>query len=102
MGFMRSLTLEGYDRDYSDRELLRRISEYFKPWRTRLLIIVIMLFLRSVFGAATPVLLAQGVERMQISGGEGLIAALMGVVLLFGFLIWLTNWVQRRLTTMLI
>ena len=39
---------------------------------------------------------------MEVSGSEQLIAILMAVVLLLGFLVWVTNWIQRRLTAMLI
>ena len=102
MGLMRSLSLEAFDRDYSDRELIWRIGKYFRQWRVRLIIIVVTLFLRSLFGAATPLLLARGVEQMEVSGREQLIAILMAVVLLLGFLVWVTNWIQRRLTAMLI
>ena len=35
MGFFAGLNDEKYDRQYTDRELLRRILEYFKPQATR-------------------------------------------------------------------
>jgi hypothetical protein len=35
MGFFAGLNDEKYDRQYTDRELLRRILEYFKPQTRR-------------------------------------------------------------------
>ena len=36
MGFFEGLNAEKYDRQYSDRQLLRRIGDYFKPQAGRL------------------------------------------------------------------
>ncbi|MDQ4078837.1 MAG: ABC transporter ATP-binding protein/permease [Chloroflexota bacterium] len=102
MSIVQGLTAEKYDRDYSDRELVRRIWHYFAPWKGRLAIIIVMLFLRSVFGAAAPVLVAQGVDWMVQSGADWWIPLLIGAVLLVGVLVWVTNWLQRRLAARLI
>ncbi len=37
MGFFGGLNAEQYDRQYSDRQLIGRISEYFEPQKKRLL-----------------------------------------------------------------
>ncbi len=102
MSIIQGLTAEGFDRDYSDRELIGRIWGYFQPWKGRLVIIMVMLFLRSIFGAAAPLLVAQGVDKMVASGNDRLIALLIGAVLVTGILVWVTNWVQRRLASRLI
>jgi ATP-binding cassette subfamily B protein len=99
---MRNLETEKYDREYDDRALLRRIWSYFRPRRGRLALIALLLFLLSLFFAAAPVLMARGVDRMGQRGDAGFLALLVGGVLALGILAWLTNWAQRRLTTIII
>ena len=43
MGFFSSLDNEGYDRQYSDRQLLQRMTGYFHRYRRQLILIVILL-----------------------------------------------------------
>ncbi|MBA3534250.1 MAG: ABC transporter ATP-binding protein [Ardenticatenales bacterium] len=102
MSIVRALSAEAYDREYSDRELVYRIAGYFKPWPRRLALIVVALFLGSIFGVLAPVLVARGVDRMASTGEERLIFILGGSLLLLGLLRWFTNWFQRRLSAMLI
>jgi ATP-binding cassette, subfamily B, bacterial len=102
MSIVRNLTAESYDRDYSDRELVRRIAGYFKPWRGRLAAIVLALFMRSIFGATAPVLVARGVDIMIERDDYGIILLLVGAVLTLGMLVWTLNWIQRRLAARLI
>src|SRR5918998_4793012 len=102
MGFMRNIQTEKYDREYTDRALLRRIWSYFRPRRGRLALIAFLLFLLSLFFAAAPVLMARGVDRMGQRGDAWFLALLVGGVLALGILAWLTNWAQRRLTTIII
>lgn len=102
MSIMAGLSAESIDREYNDLELIRRISHYFQPWRRRLAIIVLMLSLRSLFGAATPIVIAQGVDQMAKTGNQQIVALVIGVILVLGVLVWLTNLIQQRLTAMLI
>lgn len=41
MAFFEGLDAEGYDRQYSDKELARRMAGYFSPYRVRLIVVVI-------------------------------------------------------------
>ena len=53
MSFFSGLDYEGYDRQYTDRQLLRRIAEYFTPHLRKLVIIsslLIIIALASLFG----------------------------------------------------
>ncbi len=102
MSIIRGLTAEGYDREYSDRELVRRIWGYFKPWKRLLLLIIFMLLVRSTLEAAGPILVARGVDRMGQGADGAFILFLVGMVLLLGFLVWVTNWIERRMAARLI
>ncbi len=66
MGILRAgLTNESYDRDYSNRELVTRIAAYFRPWWPRLVLIITMVSLLALMGAAVPILV---VTRRGIDG----------------------------------
>jgi hypothetical protein len=58
MGFFEGLETEKYDRQYTDRELTRRIVDYFKQQRTRMIIIIVLVVAISVVGAALPLVVA--------------------------------------------
>ncbi len=98
MGFFASLDTEGYDRQYQDRELIRRILIYFRPHIRQLIVIGVMVILVSLSGALAPVLVARGIDLI---GGEftllniGLISL---AVLIAGLVSWAANWLRRRLT----
>ena len=97
MGFFSGLNDEKYDRQYSDRELLRRILDYFKPQTRRLLWVILLMAAYAVTGAALPVVVARMVDRLE--GQPSLPAiSLVGLVLLvLGVGLWVSNWARRSL-----
>ncbi len=97
MGIQQGLSREIENREYDDRELLGRIGAYFKPHGKRLALIISMLTARSLMGALTPIIVAQGVDLVATQREQAgwITAALVGAVLLVGVLIWITNWIQR-------
>jgi ATP-binding cassette, subfamily B, bacterial len=65
MGFvMDGLAAEGYDRSYSDGQLLRRILRYFRPFLATMLVVALAIFGSAVLDAALPVLVATGIDRL--------------------------------------
>lgn len=99
MGFFAGLNAEKYDRQYSDRELLRRIVQYMKPHLLRILGIVITVLVISGGGALHPVIVSRGVDLMEARPTTLAILAVTGAVLLVGLITWFANWVRRRLIT---
>ncbi len=98
------LTAEGFDREYSNRQLAERIWLYFRPHWKRLIVIVGCVSLFSAGGAAVPIVVAQGVELLEEPGVENqqTVALLIGVVLAIGVGSWAVNWLRRVLTSMLL
>ncbi len=91
------LDVEPYDREYSDRELIRRLLGYFAPYRARNAAILLSAALLSVLGAATPMALGASVQLLATaSASEVAMASLAGLVLSLGLLVWLANVVRRR------
>lgn len=98
MGFFTGLDAEAYDRTYSDRQLIRRMVEYFSPHTRRMVGVVVGLLVISAAGAATPVLVAQGVNVMAATPSSALLIGMALVLLILGVIIWVANWLSRRLT----
>jgi ATP-binding cassette subfamily B protein len=120
MGFFGGLNAEKYDRQYSDRQLMGRISAYFKPQKKRLVIISILVMAIAGIGAALPIIVAQAVdlaapifsdagsyldpaaviqrESLPEAPSVTLIISLIGLgLLLVGVGIWGLNWARRAL-----
>ncbi len=65
MGFvMDGLAAEGYDREYSDAQLLRRIVRYFAPFVPMMLVVAVAIFLVASLDALLPLLIATGIDRV--------------------------------------
>ncbi len=99
MGFFSGLDNEGYDRQYDDRELVRRIGAYFLPYMRQIVVIGIALVLVSLASAAAPILVGRAVDLLGDDLDMSAISLITGAVLLTGFIIWGANWVRRRLTS---
>jgi ATP-binding cassette subfamily B protein len=97
MGFFSALDVEGYDRQYTDRELARRMLGYFRPYRRTMIIIILLLLLIAFAGSASPIIVSRAVNAMtgQISWSQ--ILFIMGAVFAIGVLSWTANLFRRRL-----
>lgn len=95
---MSGLGGEAYDRQYSDKELVRRIVAYFGPHRRKTIIVVVAVFLMAFASAAFPLIVARGVDLMAQQGDEMFILILGGLAFFLGFAVWGLNWVRRQLT----
>jgi len=102
MGFFSGLDVEAYDRQYSDRQLIARMSQYFRPYVAKMLAIGWLSLLTALAGAAVPLLLARALDAAGpvITAAQILLVSL--VVLASGILVWAANWWRRRLTARVI
>jgi ATP-binding cassette subfamily B protein len=102
MGFFSGLDTEAYDREYGDRELLRRINQYLNPHKTRLVWISALLILVAVSGASLPLIVSNSIDRLSVDSGDTVINILLGLVLLAAFINWGGNWIRRRMTVRMV
>ncbi len=97
MGFFAGLNDEKYDRQYTDRELLRRILSFFGPQKARLLWVLALIVALAGIGAALPIVVARMVDLLK---GQTTLQAitLVGLaVLVIGIGLWGLNWARRSL-----
>jgi ATP-binding cassette subfamily B protein len=97
MGFFAGLNDEKYDRQYTDRELLRRILEYFKPQTTRFVWVILLVVLLAGIGAALPVVVARMVDLLKEQPSLQAISLVSFTVLIIGIGLWGLNWARRSL-----
>lgn len=97
MGFFSGLNDEKYDRQYTDRELLRRILEYFKPQTARLVWVTLLVIAYAGIGAALPVVVARVVDALKAQPSLLAISLVGLALLLLGIGLWGVNWARRSL-----
>src|SRR5512137_411999 len=97
MGFFQGLNDEKYDRQYTDRELVGRIFDYFKPQTKRLLTITSLVVALAGIGAALPVVVARMLDTLKDQPTLPAIALVCFIVLLVGIGLWGLNWARRSI-----
>jgi len=99
MGFiLDGLETESYDRQYSDRTLIRRILAYFRPHRGKMVLLVVTLALNSIAGTAAPILISRAIDVVSKNSDLRTIAILSVAVLLLGVLAWVFNYIRQKAT----
>lgn len=102
MGFFSGLETEGYDRQYTDRQLVRRVVGYFNPYRWPLVWVVILLLFIAFAGSATPIIVSRAVTQMAADLTWTQVYLISGLVLLIGLSTWTANLIRRRLSVRII
>ncbi len=97
MGFFAGLNVEKYDRQYSDRELARRIIGYFQSQSRRLAWVgVLVLFIASI-GASLPIVVGRLVDLLSSQPTITAIGLVGLALLIIAFATWGLNWARRSL-----
>jgi len=97
MGFFSGLNDEKYDRQYTDRQLVARIVEYFRSEGGRLTTISVLVIIIAFIGAALPIAVSRMVDLLKERPTDQAIG-LVGLTLLgIAFGIWGLNWARRAL-----
>ncbi len=96
MGFiLDGLDTEDYDRKYSDRELLGRIVDYFRPHTKRMVLVAVMIFLNSISGVGAPILISRAIDLVVENPTISAMLWMAGGVLLLGASAWLFNFIRQ-------
>ena len=102
MSFFAGLGTEAYDRNYTDRQLVKRMAVYFKPHARSLTVVVVLLLVIAISGAVSPIIVSRGVDLMGTDFSWQSIIILCGAILFAGVISWGANWGRRRLTVRMI
>ena len=96
MGFiLGGLDTEAYDRTYSDRELVRRVIGYFRPYARQMILVAVMLTLNSAARTGGPILISRAIDVLAEDPGTEVLLLLAGGVLLLGVTAWVFNYIRQ-------
>lgn len=96
MGFvLDGLDTEDYDRSYGDRELVRRIIGYFRPYTGQMILVACMITLNSAAGTAGPILISRAIDVVETNPSIDVVLLMAGGVLSLGASAWGFNYVRQ-------
>jgi len=96
MGFiLDGLDTEAYDRAYGDRELIRRIIDYFRPHTRKMILVGVMLTLNSAVATGGPILISAAIDLIAETPSTLLIFLAAAGVLLLGAAGWGFNYIRQ-------
>jgi ATP-binding cassette, subfamily B, bacterial len=99
MGFvLDGLEAEDYDRDYSDRDLVRRIQGYFRPQTRRMVVVAGMVTLAALAEAVVPIVVSRGIDALAGNLAAQVLLGLAGMVTVIGSLGWFFNYIRQTLS----
>jgi len=98
MGFFEGLNPEKYDRQYKDRDLIRRIAAQFSPYRKGMILISLLTLVMSLIGVLLPIVSGRALDVLDDTSHWIVLVAIPAVVTLVGVGEWGLNWVRRSLT----
>ncbi len=97
MGFFAGLNDEKYDRQYSDRDLTRRIAGFFKTKARQLAAASVLVITLAFIGAALPVVVSRMVDLLKDQPTIPEIALVGAILMGVGVGLWGLNWMRRSL-----
>lgn len=98
MGFvMDGLDADAYDREYSDRALLRRIIAYFRPQARPMLMVAAAIFVGSLTDTAVPILISRGIDLVIANPATQVMVLLVISILVLSSVSWGLNYLRQWL-----
>ncbi|MFW9939750.1 MAG: ABC transporter ATP-binding protein [Candidatus Thorarchaeota archaeon] len=95
MGYF-GLDEEGYDRIYSDRELVSRVVKLFKPYKRSMTIVIIFLVLSSFTYGLTPFFMTQIIIHLELHSDPFILVMFIFSTFIVNSLGYAFNYVNRR------
>lgn len=98
MGFYSGLAAEKYDRQYSNRLLLRRILAYARPFLLKLVIVTLIIILKAALETAPNWVVSKILDSITIFGDPASFVLLLSLlILVMGIVGYLLNFAQQKL-----
>ena len=92
--FMDGLDAEGYDRKYSDVQLVKRIVGYFRPQFRRMLVVAGTVVLTSLSQTFLPVYISRSLDQLQQNGAAVNLTTITLVITLMACAAWGFNYIR--------
>ena len=96
MGFvLDGLDTESYDRNYSDRDLLKRIVGYFRPYRYKMLLVAVLILVDSAAGTAGPIVISRTIDLVGVDPSARRFLLAATIILALGMTSWVSSYIRR-------
>ena len=106
MGFGIGLGAEEYDRIYKDRDLVKRVLQYFSPYSKIMILVITFVFLQSVTNALIPIISREAINRIEVTTSlieqQLYILLLIIITLVLNSLGWGFNYIRQSYTAQVI
>ncbi|MFX1256780.1 MAG: ABC transporter ATP-binding protein [Promethearchaeota archaeon] len=89
------LEAEEYDRIYKDRELLKRIIKYFKPYKRSMVIVIFFLTITSLSNAFVPILVSIAINNLEANINVEYLLFILLLIFILNFLSWIFNYFSQ-------
>ncbi|MHA1718143.1 MAG: ABC transporter ATP-binding protein [Promethearchaeota archaeon] len=96
------LDAEEYDRKYSDKELLKRISKYFNKYRRSMIIVIVVIMLASLANGSIPFLTSRVIKLLELNSNIAILFLVISSIFLLNILGWLFNFINQTYTARVI
>ncbi|GCE26714.1 ABC transporter [Dictyobacter alpinus] len=99
MGFiMAGLDAESYDRNYTDRQLIKRITQYFRPHLPLMITIIVLVVFNAGLDTAFPLLISNSIDTLVSTQALQAAIGLVIFILCSAALSWACNMFRQRFT----
>ncbi|UCG02162.1 MAG: ABC transporter ATP-binding protein [Candidatus Heimdallarchaeota archaeon] len=106
MGFGIGLGAEEYDRIYKDRDLVKRVLQYFSPYKTIMILVITFIFLQSIVNSLIPIISREAINRLEVTTGiveqQLYVLFLIIITLILNSLGWVFNYIRQSYSAQVI
>ncbi|MFW9904909.1 MAG: ABC transporter ATP-binding protein [Candidatus Thorarchaeota archaeon] len=106
MGFGIGLDAEEYDRIYKDRDLVKRILQYFTPYRKIMFLVITFIILQSIANSLIPIISREAINKLEettsITEQQLYVLFLIIFTLILNSLGWVFNFIRQSYSAQVI
>ncbi|MHA1511646.1 MAG: ABC transporter transmembrane domain-containing protein, partial [Promethearchaeota archaeon] len=92
------LDAEEYDRKYKDKDLVIRISKYFKKYKKSMMIVIIVVALASLVSGTIPFLTSRVIKLLELDSEISTLILVIISIFLLNFLGFIFNFINQTFT----
>ncbi len=92
------LDAEEYDRKYNDKDLVIRISKYFKKYKKSMMIVIIIVALASLVSGTIPFLTSRVIKLLELDSDISTLILVIVLIFLLNFLGYIFNFINQTYT----
>ena len=96
------LEAEEYQKEYKDKDLLKRIFKYFRPYRKEFAIVTFFLTLSSLTYASIPILISIAITSLGANLEPIYIISVVALIFCLNFLGWIFSYFRQKFTAVII